>query len=109
MYRAIENPDYMKKIRIGELKKGFSRYINQVKGGESILVLRRNQPVARIIPLQTAMRDQASNQERLARLERQGLIRWGTGDPEKWLEKRRPTKVRGSVRKDLLDERRNEL
>ena len=109
MYRAIENADYMKKIGIGELKKDFSRYINQVKGGESILVLSRNQPVARIIPLQTAIRDSGSSQARLARLERQGLIRRGTGDPEKWLAKRRPTKVPGSVLKDLLDERQKGL
>jgi hypothetical protein len=45
--------------------------------------------------------------ERIARLERKGLIRRGSGDPKKWLAKRRVVKLRGSVLKDLLDERRS--
>jgi prevent-host-death family protein len=97
---------HMKKTGIAELKNNLSRYIDQVKGGESILVLDRNQPVAQIVPLQTAARGAASNEERIARLERKGLIRRGSGDPQKWLAKRRLTKVPGSVLKDLLDERR---
>jgi prevent-host-death family protein len=97
----------MKKAGIADLKNNLSRYIDQVKGGESILVLDRNQPVAQIIPLQAAARRVASDEERIARLERKGLIRRGSGDPKKWLAKRRLVKLRGSVLKDLLDERRS--
>jgi prevent-host-death family protein len=97
----------MKKTGIADLKNNLSRYIDQVKGGESILVLDRNQPVAQIIPLQSAARGVASNEERIARLERKGLIRRGSGDPKKWLAKRRLVTLRGSVLKDLLDERRS--
>ena len=98
---------HMKKAGIADLKNNLSRYIDQVKGGESILVLDRDQPVAQIIPLQTATCSLASNDERIARLERKGLIRRGSGDPKKWLAKRRMVKLRGSVLKDLLDERRS--
>ena len=96
----------MKKTGIADLKNNLSRYIDQVKCGDSILVLDRNQPVAQIIPVQTAARGVVCNEERIARLERKGLIRRGSGDPKKWVAKRRPVKLRGSVLKDLLDERR---
>jgi hypothetical protein len=43
--------------------------------------------------------------ERLTRLERLGLIRRGTGGLPEWLGKRRPPKLRGSVLRDLLEER----
>ena len=97
----------MKKAGIADLKNNLSRYIDQVKGGESILVLDRKQPVAQIVPLQMAGRGATSNEERLARLERKGFIRRGSGDPKKWLAKHKPVKLRGSVLKELLDERRS--
>lgn len=97
----------MKKTGIADLKNNLSRYIDQVKSGESILVLDRNQPVAQIIPLQPAQRGAPSNREKIASLERKGLIRRGSGDPKKSLAKRRLTRVSGSVLKDLLDERRS--
>jgi prevent-host-death family protein len=97
----------MKKTGIADLKNNLSRYIDQVKGGESILVLDRNQPVAQIIPLQTTARSGAFDEERVARLERKGLIRRGSGDPKKSLARHKPVKLRGSVLQDLLDERRS--
>jgi prevent-host-death family protein len=97
----------MKKAGIAELKNNLSRYLDHVKSGETVLVVDRNQPIAQIIPLQKAARSAASVEGRVARLERKGLIRRGTGGAEKWLAKRRPLKVRGSVLKDLLDERRS--
>lgn len=42
----------MKKARIAELKNNLSRYLEHVRGGESVLILDRNTPVARIVPLQ---------------------------------------------------------
>jgi len=87
--------DYMKKVGITELRSKLSRYLDQVKRGNSILVLDRNQPVAQIVPLQKA-RSIASDEARMARLERKGLIRRGSGDSGQWLVKRRPVKVPGS-------------
>ena len=97
----------MKKVGIATLKKNFSRYLGEVKAGESILVTDRNQPVARIIPLVSMGHELGSGEDRLTRLERKGLIRRGTGGSIKWLLKRRPPKLKGSVLQDFLDERRS--
>ena len=44
----------MRKTGIAELKNNLSRYLDQVKSGETILVMDRNQPVAQIVPLPSA-------------------------------------------------------
>jgi antitoxin (DNA-binding transcriptional repressor) of toxin-antitoxin stability system len=94
----------MKRAKIAELKNNLSRYLEHVKGGGSILVLDRDQPVAQVIPVRgpAGPREQDG---RLARLERRGLIRRGTGGLPDWLGRRRPRRVRGSVLRDLLRER----
>jgi prevent-host-death family protein len=40
----------MKRVKISELKAGLSRYLADVRGGESILVCDRNTPIARLVP-----------------------------------------------------------
>ena len=95
----------MKKARIAELKNNLSRYLEHVRAGGSVLVLDRDQPVARIVPLQQTIPGGKGNEERLVRLERRGLIRRGAGGLPDWLGKRRPPRLRGSVLRDLLDER----
>ena len=97
----------MKKAGIAALKNNLSRYIDQVKGGESILVMDRDQPVAQIVPLTSVTRGLGSHEDRLLRLERKGLIRRAAAGNRKWLVKRRPVKIKGSVLQDLLDERRS--
>ena len=97
----------MKKARIAELKNNLSRYLDHVRGGGTVLVLDRNLPVARIVPLHQAPPDGGADGERLTRLERRGLIRRGTGGLPDWLGRRRPPKLRGSVLRDLLQERRS--
>jgi prevent-host-death family protein len=74
---------HMKKVGITRLRNNFSRYIDQVKQGESILVMDRNQSVAQIVPLGSTRRGLASAEDRLTRLERKGLIRRGTGREHK--------------------------
>lgn len=95
----------MKKARIAELKNNLSAYLDHVRAGGSVLVLDRDHPVAQILPLQPLVRRPAVDEERLVRLERRGLIRRGAGGLPKWLGRRRPPRLRGSVLKDLLDER----
>lgn len=97
----------MKKAAIAELKDNLARYLERVKDGETVLVVDRNQPIAQIIPLRKTARRAASRNGRLARLERKGLIRRGSSDPDQWLVKHRPVNVSGSVLQDLLDERRS--
>jgi len=95
----------MKKAKIGELKNNLSRYLDHVRGGGSVLVLDRDRPVAQLVPLRGAVGEPGGDGDRLARLERRGLIRRGTGGRPAWLGKRKPARLRGSVLKDLLAER----
>jgi antitoxin (DNA-binding transcriptional repressor) of toxin-antitoxin stability system len=93
----------MKRARIADLKNNLSRYLEHVRAGGSVLVLDREQPVAQIVPLGSGRGRQIDS--RLARLERRGLIRRGTGGLPPWVGRRRLPRLRGSVLKDLLQER----
>lgn len=72
-----------------------------------MLVLARDRPIAQITPLGTGAREAAGSRGRLERLQRQGLIRRGTGGLPEWLGRRKPPKLRGSVLKDLLEDRKH--
>ena len=93
----------MKKAKIAHLKNNLSRYLEHVRGGGSVLVLDRDQPVARLIPLSQSGAGGAA--DRLARLERQGLIRRGAGRRPAWRPTRKPARLPGGVLRGLLDER----
>lgn len=58
---------------VAELKAHLSRYLRRVKAGEEILITERDVPVARIVPAR------AAGDDKLLALERQGLVRVGTG------------------------------
>ena len=93
----------MKKAKIANLKNNLSRYLAHVRGGGSVLVLDRDEPVARLVPLPASGIRGAS--ERLARLERQGLIRRGTGGRPTGRAARKPARLPGGVLRGLLEER----
>lgn len=93
----------MKRVRIAELKNNLSRYLDHVRAGGSVIVVDREQPVAQIVPL-TSTRGRPVD-DRLARLERRGLVRRGTGGLPARIGRRRRPRLRGSVLKDLLRER----
>ncbi len=95
----------MKYARIGQLRDGLSRYIDEVREGNEILVLDRDRPVARIVPAGGAPQAAGSDAERLLDLERRGLIRRGKGRYPAVLKDATPVKVRGSVLADLRSER----
>jgi prevent-host-death family protein len=61
----------MRRATITEAKNQLSALIDQVRAGESVLILDRGIPVARLEPV-SSMPDQAG---RLERLERAGIIR----------------------------------
>jgi prevent-host-death family protein len=96
----------MKRARIAELKNNLSRYIAHVRSGGTVLVLDRDEPVARIVPIERAGPGQSPDDERLGRLERQGLIRRGTGKLPDWFGKRKPIKLRGGLLRDFLADRK---
>lgn len=89
---------------ITELKNKLSAYIDRVRAGESILVLDRGVPVARLEP--AGVVDDPSG--RLARLARAGLLRAGPGRGVPEILDRDPPKTRAgaSVVDALLEERR---
>ncbi len=67
----------MKTATITQAKNGLSALINRVRNGESILILDRGVPVARLEPV-AAFPDPTG---RLRRLERAGVIRVGEAPP----------------------------
>lgn len=62
---------------ITQAKNGLSALIDRVQAGESIVILERGRPVARLEPV-VGYSDPAG---RLARLERAGIIKIGKGAP----------------------------
>ncbi len=92
----------MKTIGIAQLKAHLSRYLEQVKSGQEVIVTERGLPVAKIVPLRAAeARD--SRRERLAKA---GLLQLGSGRIPPILLKPPKGPRRGfGVLKALLDER----
>ena len=93
----------MKQAKIAILKNNLSRYLAHVRGGGSlVLVLDRDRPVARLVPLPST--DARGASERLARLERQALIWRGTVGRARSAPPR-PVRLPGGVLRALLEER----
>ena len=95
----------MKYAKIGQLRDGLSRYIDQVREGGEVLVLDRDRPVARIVPAGASHPAPGGDAERLLDLERRGILRRGKGRYPAVLKGGRPARVRGSVLADLRAER----
>ena len=94
----------MQRATITEAKNGLSALLDRVKAGETILITDRGIPVAQISPTSSANDDEG----RLARLERAGIIRRGTGDVRKILDLPLARTVDGSsVVALLLEDRRS--
>lgn len=94
----------MKKASITEAKNNLSALIDSVKGGSPVLIVDRGRPVARLEPV----RGVGSDDNRLARLVREGVVRPARGAAPKTLFATRPprTKKGASGVRALLDERR---
>lgn len=82
-------------VGIRELRDHLSRYVEQVRGGEEIVVTDRGRPVARMVPAEAA--------PLLERLTDQGLIDLPPAGP-RWRPRRRVA-ARGTV-SDLVAEQR---
>ena len=92
----------MRTAAIAELKAQLSRYMSRVKAGEEILVTERGVPVARLVPVGA----RGPDQEHLRDLERQGLIRLGSGRlPKDFWALPRGRDPLGSVRRAVTKER----
>jgi antitoxin (DNA-binding transcriptional repressor) of toxin-antitoxin stability system len=103
----------MKRAKIAELRNGLSRYLDHVRAGGSVLIYDRDTPIAEIVPLKKSKvvgkprSKKDLDEERLARLERKGAIRRGTGDMAAWFKTHKPIEIPGGagVLQALLEER----
>ena len=97
---------------ISEVKDGMSAYLRRVKAGESVLVMERKTPIARIVPVGLDSQggregDRVDEEAKLARLEQAGvLVRRGSGSPLDVLGQ--PLRAGAGVLEALLDERSEE-
>jgi prevent-host-death family protein len=92
----------MKTAAVSELKARLSEYLNQVKAGMEVLITDRGKPIARLVPI---LRPK-DLKESLVRMEKEGLIRIGSGKlPKDFWRMHRPDDPNGMVLKALLDER----
>jgi prevent-host-death family protein len=92
---------------VADLKARLSEYLSRVKAGEEVLVTDRGRPVARLVPVDTgADLDDEAETARLRAMEREGLVRVGSGRlPEGFFEKERPADPGGLLREAALEER----
>lgn len=87
---------------VSKLKNSLSAYLAKVRGGESVLILDRDVPVAEINPLSSSA---SAPNAHLQALAAKGLVRLGDAEVVKnWRPK--PVKTKNSVLDALLDERR---
>jgi prevent-host-death family protein len=95
----------MKRATLTETKNNLSALVDQVQHGETVLILDRGRPVAR---LESVLTEGTDPEGRLARLEREGLLRRAsTPPPRELLATLPPSPVEGaSILEALLAERR---
>lgn len=92
----------MKTAAVSKLKAHLSDYLNQVKAGSEILITDHGKPVARIVPLSR----QKNLRESMAKIEKQGLIKLGSGKlPKDFWTIPKPEDPKGLIRSALLEER----
>lgn len=92
----------METAAIAQLKSQLSRYLRRVKAGEEIVVTERGIPIARLVP--AARREPGL--EGLRDLERQGLIRLGSGRlPKSFWKLPRARDPQALVRRAVVEER----
>lgn len=95
----------MKTATLTETKNQLSSLVDQVRQGETILILDRGRPVARLASI--LAEDSGASEGRIARLERQGLLsRAKTPKSREIFTQPRPrASDDGSILSALLDER----
>lgn len=92
----------MRTAAIADLKARLSAYLKHVKAGQEVLITERGAPVARLVPVGAV----GNEDQELADLERQGLVRRGTTAlPRGFWRLPRPVDPQASMRRAVADER----
>ena len=70
----------MRLARISELRDRLSRYLDHVRAGGRVVIMDRNRPVAEIVPIGSSSGGpRGADDGRLDALQREGLVRKGSG------------------------------
>jgi antitoxin (DNA-binding transcriptional repressor) of toxin-antitoxin stability system len=93
----------MEKATISQIKDRLSAYIRKVRAGQTILILDRDQPVARL----ERVGGEAPADDRLARLEQAGLLRRATRRLSVDRLRAPVLRTESSLLQALLEERRD--
>jgi prevent-host-death family protein len=95
----------MKRATISQTKNQLSALLERVKRGEEILILERDLPIARIVPVQAV--EERDKDSMLSELERRGVVRKGRRAPDAKLSARLgpPPDASGDIVATLLAER----
>lgn len=95
----------MKRATISQTKNSLSALLELVKRGEEVLILEREVPIARIVPIERVSRRDGDSM--LAELERRGVVRMGRRRADANLTDRLgpPPKARGDIVAALLADR----
>ena len=80
----------MKTATISYTKNHLSAILEQVKRGETVTILDRTKPVARMVPIESS--GDEDRDRKLDDLERRGIIRRGSGKIPDWILKEPPPK-----------------
>lgn len=98
----------MKRASISETKNRLSALLDTVRSGESVLIMDRGKPVARLDPV--SMADAAESAAYLSQLERSGIIRLGSSRPAKLIVQEEPPRAKrgSSVLRALIASRAEE-
>ncbi len=92
----------METATISEIKNRLSAYLKMVRAGRTVLILDRNQPVARLERVEGTTR----SDDRFARLERTGQLRRPVARIPLEALRETPPEAQRSVLEALLEERR---
>lgn len=93
---------FMKRVSVTELKNRLSHYLRLVKRGETIELLERKVPIARLSGLAGVP---ANDEELLQRLERDGIVTRPAGRPYRGFLKSPPVPCTADIVKALIEER----
>lgn len=92
----------MKTATVSKLKASLSEYLRRVRAGEEVLVTERGRPIAKLTPIVGLQ----ALPERLAEMEKQGLVKLGSRKlPKCFWDLPRPKDPKGLVLKAVLEER----